>query len=199
MVACTLAFDLDRENARYLVPSTRMHRWNLWPRCLVREGGYFIVRDFVAFAKGEVDEMLTLGYLFLRYIWLNTQLLNIPLIHPPSQVLLNRLLMDLNHLCDLVERLSGLFIMAYRVYFRGILHNVTLPRSWLINLLRPHLNLRKHTSTILPFTRTIVELMRRIAKQIEQYSPFPSDTGDQFRADGGRVTNITGPLYIARM
>ena len=73
MVACTLAFDLDRENARYLVPGTRMHRWNLWPRRLVREGGYFIVRDFVAFAKGDLDQTLTLGYFFLRYVWLNIQ------------------------------------------------------------------------------------------------------------------------------
>jgi len=107
--------------------------------------------------------------------------------------------MDLNHLCDLVERLSGLFIIAYRVYFRGVLHNVTLPRSWFINLIRPHPNLRKHTSAILSFTRTIVELTQRVFQQVERYSPFPSDTGDQFRADGGRVTNITGPLYIARM
>ena len=69
MVACTLAFDLDRENARYLIPGTRMYRWNLWPRCLVREGGHFIVRDFVAFARGEVDQTLTLGYSFLWYVW----------------------------------------------------------------------------------------------------------------------------------
>jgi hypothetical protein len=105
--------------------------------------------------------------------------------------------MDLGHLCDLVERLSGLFIMAYRVYFRGVVHNVTLPRSWFINLIRPLPDLKKHTSMILPFTRAIIELMRRIYKQVE--SPPQSDHGDQFRADGGRVTNITGPFYIARM
>ena len=68
MVACTLAFDLDRENARYLIPRTRMYRWDLWPRCLVREGGYFIVRDFVVFARGEVIGSLNFGYWFLRYV-----------------------------------------------------------------------------------------------------------------------------------
>lgn len=73
MVACTLAFDLDRENARYLVPGTRMHRWSIWPRCLVREGGFFVVRDFVAFARGEVDGALALGYFFLRYEWRHAQ------------------------------------------------------------------------------------------------------------------------------
>ena len=107
--------------------------------------------------------------------------------------------MDLNHLCDLAERLSGLFIMAYRVYFRGLLHNVTLPRSWFINLIRPRPNLSKNTSTFLPFTRVLIDLMQRVSNQVEQYSPFPSETGDHFRADGGRVTNITGPFYIARM
>ena len=106
--------------------------------------------------------------------------------------------MDLNHLCDLVERLSGLFIMAYSVRFRGALHDVTLPRSWFINLIRPHPILRKHT-TIKSFTPIIVDLMREISSQVEQYSPFPSDTRDQFRADGGRVSNLTGPFYIARM
>jgi len=106
--------------------------------------------------------------------------------------------MDLNHLCDLVERLSGLFIMGYRVRFRGILHNVTLPRSWFISLIRSHLDLRKHT-TIRSFTPTIVELMQDISKQVEQYHPFPPDARDQFKADGGKVTNITGPFYIARM
>lgn len=114
-----------------------------------------------------------------------------------SQALLSRLPTDLNHLCDLVERLSGLFIMSFRVYLRGVVHNVTLPRSWFINLLRPLPNLRQHTSGILPFTRAIIELMQRIYKQVE--SPPHSDPRDQFRADGGRVTNITGPLYISRM
>lgn len=107
--------------------------------------------------------------------------------------------MDLNHLCDFAERLSGLFIIAYRVRSRGLLHNVTLPRSWFINLIRPRPNLRKYTSMLLPFTRTLIELMRRVSNQVEQYSPYPSEIGDQFRADGGRVTNITGPFYIARM
>ena len=69
MVACTLAFDLDRGNARDYFPRTRMLKWNRWPRCLVREGGYFVVRDFVAFAEGEANNALALGSLFLRYVW----------------------------------------------------------------------------------------------------------------------------------
>ena len=107
--------------------------------------------------------------------------------------------MDLNHLCDLVERLTGLLIMAHRVHWRGTLHNVTLPRSWFINLIRPKPDLGKNRSASQPFTRTIIEFVRQISNQVERYSPFPSDTVDRFRADGGRVTNITGPLYIARM
>jgi len=146
---------------------------------LVRKGGHFVVKDFVAFARGEADDALASGHFFLR------------------QPILNKLPADLNHLCDLVERLSGLFIMAYRVHYRGIVHNVTLPRSWFIILLRPLPSPEKHTSALLPFTRTIMDLMQRIDKQVE--SPPQLGHVDQFRADGRRVTNITGPFYIARI
>jgi len=69
MAACTLAFDLDRENARILIPGTPMHRWTQWPRCLTREGGHSVVRDFIAFAKAEADDSLASGYFFLRCVW----------------------------------------------------------------------------------------------------------------------------------
>ena len=87
--------------------------------------------------------------------------------------------------------------MAYRVHFRGVVHNVTLPRSWFINLIRPLPNLTKSWSEWLPFTRTIIDLMQRIYKQVE--SPPQPNRVEQFRADDRRVTNITGPFYIARM
>lgn len=69
MVACTLAFDLDRENAIDYVPRTRFYRWGRWPRCLIREGGYFVVEDLVNFARGEADNALASGSWFLQYVW----------------------------------------------------------------------------------------------------------------------------------
>ena len=37
MVACTLAFDLDRENTRDFVPHLPMYKRSLWPRSLSRK------------------------------------------------------------------------------------------------------------------------------------------------------------------
>jgi len=122
------------------------------------------------------------------------------LIFPLSEIIRRRLRVDLNALCDLAERLCGLFIMAYRVNSRkGVLHNVTLPRSWFINLILPGTDLGKDTSALLMFATTIIDLMQRIDAQVQRYFPPASDTGEQFTADGSRMTDFTGPLYIARM
>jgi len=119
---------------------------------------------------------------------------------PLSEVVHSRLRVDLNILCDLAERLSGLFIMAYQTNFRGgVLHNVTLPRSWFINLILPDTNLKKDTSTLFAFASTIIELMQRINAQVRQYPTPASDTEEYFIADGDRMTDLAGPLYIARM
>ena len=119
---------------------------------------------------------------------------------PLSEVVRSRLRVDLNILCDLAERLSGLLIMAYQTNFRGgVLHNVTLPRSWFISLILPDTDLRKDTSTLFAFASTIIELMQRINAQVRQYPTPASDTEEYFIADGNRMTDLAGPLYIARM
>ena len=90
--------------------------------------------------------------------------------------------------------------MAYRVNSRGgVLHNVTMPRSWFINLILPGTDLRKDTSAFLTFTLTTIEVMQQIDAQVQQYITLGPDTGEEFVADGSRVTNLTGPSYIARM
>jgi hypothetical protein len=66
MVACALAFDLDRENARHFLPRTPMYKSTLWPRLLFRGEGNFIVQDFVAFLTAKVHHSLALGSLYLR-------------------------------------------------------------------------------------------------------------------------------------
>lgn len=68
MVACLLAFDLDRENARKFVPRTPIYRWTLWPQRLFRREGNFIVQDFVAFATAKLHHSLTFGTLYLRCV-----------------------------------------------------------------------------------------------------------------------------------
>jgi len=121
------------------------------------------------------------------------------LIHPRSEVLYSRLRVDLNALCDLAERLSGLFVMAYRANSRGVLHDVTLPRSWFINLILPGVDLKRDTSTLFTLVSNMIELMQRIDAQVQQDPRSTSDIEEKFIADGSRATNLTGPLYIARM
>ena len=90
--------------------------------------------------------------------------------------------------------------MARRVNDRGgVLHNVTLPRSWLFNLILPGTYLRKNTSSFLKFAETMIGLMQRIDAQAQRFLMSGSNTWEQFTADGNRMTNFTGPLYIARM
>ena len=90
--------------------------------------------------------------------------------------------------------------MAYRVNSRGgVLHNVTMPRSWFVNLILPDPNLRKDTSDFLSFASTIIELMQLIDAEILRHPTSASDTEERCVVDGNRVTSLTGPLYVARM
>ena len=121
------------------------------------------------------------------------------LICPLSEVLRSRLRVDPIVLCDLAERLSGLFIMARGVNSEGILHNVTLPRSWFINLILLGTNSKKDTSTFSTFAETMIDLMQQIYAQVERSLTSPSDTKEQFITNGSPITNLTGTLCIARM
>ena len=89
--------------------------------------------------------------------------------------------------------------MARRVNSRGVLHNVILPRSWFFNLILTGTYLRKNTSSFLVFAETMIELMQRIDAQAQRYLVPGSDTGEQFTVGDSRMTNFTGPLYVARM
>ena len=122
------------------------------------------------------------------------------LIYTPSEILFSPLRVDLNVLCDLTERLSGLSIMAHQANLRGgVLHNVTLPRSWFIKIIFGGMSLKKDTSIFFALVSTIIELMQRIDAQVQQYPTSTSDIKEQFTTDGGRMTNLTGSLYITRL
>jgi len=137
-----------------------------------------------------VSTVCTTGYVDLRAP---------PLICPLSEVLRSRLRVDPIVLCDLAERLSGLFIMARGVNSEGVLHNVTLPRSWFINLILPDTDLRKDTSTLFTFAETMINLMQQIDAQVQRPLTSPSDAREQFVTDGSPITDFTGTLCIARM
>ena len=68
MVACTLAFDLDRENAWEFVPSTRMCKKTLWPQTLSREEVDPTAQESVAFVTAESYDLLIFGSAYLRCV-----------------------------------------------------------------------------------------------------------------------------------
>ena len=105
---------------------------------------------------------------------------------PLSDVLRKGLRVDLNALCDFVERLSCLFIVAYRVNIRGMVHDITLPRSWFINLIPPGTDLKMDTSSLVKFASATIELMQRIDAKARQDLTPVSDTEDQSITDGAR-------------
>ena len=75
MVACTLAFDLDRENAWEFVPNTRMCKKTLWPQSLQRareKVDSFTQQDSVAFVTAESYDLLTFGSEYLRCVQRDT-------------------------------------------------------------------------------------------------------------------------------
>ena len=61
MVACTLAFDFDRENAPHFVPRTSLYG-------STSEEGNSIVQDFVVFLTSKDHLSLTCGSSYLRYV-----------------------------------------------------------------------------------------------------------------------------------
>jgi len=68
MVACTLAFDLDRENAWDFVPNTQMCKETLWPQTLSREEVDPTAQESVAFLTAESYDLLVFGSAYLRCV-----------------------------------------------------------------------------------------------------------------------------------
>lgn len=71
VVACTLAFDLDRENALSFVYRAPMYKSGRWPQSPFREAGKLIVQDLVAFLIAKDRLSLTFGLSYLRCAWGN--------------------------------------------------------------------------------------------------------------------------------
>lgn len=69
MATCTLAYDLDFNNAVVYVPEMRVcHYEERLPSCLTRDGKYSIVRDFVQFLQYKSPYALHAGYNFMQYV-----------------------------------------------------------------------------------------------------------------------------------
>ena len=112
---------------------------------------------------------------------------------------MNNVPVEIGPYCDAVERLCGLHTLAHRFTTDGgILHGVTLPRSWFTSLLRSHPVLDKNIRYLPHFVNDMVELLRRLDSQREDYNPQAADVC-QFRHNGMRLGPLYASAYIARM
>lgn len=81
MIACTLAFDLDGENAQDFVPLTRMYTLTRKPekkyisldtrhvpRASADEGVNSVMQDFIVFLSAEPHRLLESGLSYLRCV-----------------------------------------------------------------------------------------------------------------------------------
>lgn len=108
--------------------------------------------------------------------------------------------MNLGPVCDAVERLCGLHILAHRfTTARHTLHDVTLPRSWFMALFRSRPFLDKNTDYIPLFVRNTIELLRRIDLQRESYNSQIIVDNHQFKHNGLKLNPLHASVYIARM
>ncbi|KAJ7479993.1 hypothetical protein B0H11DRAFT_1263344 [Mycena galericulata] len=107
-----LSFQLDRKDAMsYLTQSPFMR---LKPAIYMREGRNYVVGEFLLSLEGKDQTCISAGVLFVRHI------VQVPLpIH-------------ISVLCDLMEHLCASIIVAERRH-RGLVHDITLPLSWLVN------------------------------------------------------------------
>ena len=128
--------------------------------------------------------------------------------------------MELGPFCDAVEKLCGLFILAHRFNAQqGSLHDVIMPRSWLIGLSRSLKVLDKDTSYISRFVDCMVEFLRRLNSQREKStlqrgksnpqqeqsnlqrgeSKFQANPDSQFKHYGSNIGPMHASVHIARM
>ena len=68
MATCTLAYDLDFKNAVGYVPEMFVYYSRKRPSCLIRDGRFSVVHDFVTFLEYKSPWSLRLGYNFMQYV-----------------------------------------------------------------------------------------------------------------------------------
>ncbi|KAJ7451097.1 hypothetical protein FB451DRAFT_1566339 [Mycena latifolia] len=107
-----LSFQLDRKDAMSYLTQSPFVRMK--PSIYMRPGNNYVVGEFLSSLEGKEPTCISAGVLFVRHI-----------IH-------SQLPIHISILCDLVEHLCACMIIATRKQ-RGVVHDVTLPLSWLVN------------------------------------------------------------------
>ncbi|KAJ7671947.1 hypothetical protein B0H17DRAFT_1208872 [Mycena rosella] len=107
-----LSFQLDRKDAMsYLTQSPFML---MKPAIYTRPGHNYVVGEFLTSLDGKEQTCISAGVLFARH------------------VIQFQLPIHISVLCDVLEHLCACIIIAGRLQ-RGVVHDMTLPLSWLVN------------------------------------------------------------------
>ncbi|KAJ7171712.1 hypothetical protein C8R43DRAFT_1231226 [Mycena crocata] len=106
------AFQFDRKDAMtYLTKSPFML---MTPSVYLRTGARYVVSEFISSLEGKEETCISAGVLFVRH------------------VVNNELPIHISILCDIMEHLCACIIVADRQQ-RGVVNDITLPLSWLVN------------------------------------------------------------------
>ncbi|KAI0042885.1 hypothetical protein FA95DRAFT_1609833 [Auriscalpium vulgare] len=116
------------------------------PPHLVRQPiNAYVVDDLVGFFTKEEQWSLSAGALFFKHI------------------LDSRIPVDITVLCRFLDVLCGSFVIAKKLWTHGSLHDLMLPRSWVLELLPSAEKLKKrHTQTVPVIVDPIAPLLERI-------------------------------------
>ncbi|KAK0478174.1 hypothetical protein IW261DRAFT_1482258 [Armillaria novae-zelandiae] len=130
MQATTLAFMFDRSQAYYLRNAAYFSIHT--PSMYFRRGGSPILPELLGAMSGTETWSLSAGFAFVEH------------------VIMRQLPINVGVLCDLVDFLCRSVILSSRRPGMTVLHDVTVPRSWILRFIKhdlPYLNPRVQTNT----------------------------------------------------
>ena len=129
----------------------------------------YIVHDLMSFLENQQASSLNRAFLFLKYV---TQYpsasasLLVWLIQIVARFVVEKKYpIDIAFLCDLIDQMCGCLVLATRNRSRETvnLHNVTLPKSWVLPLAPQfHVLPQKELNLSFLYPRSIGELLERV-------------------------------------
>ncbi|TFK38654.1 hypothetical protein BDQ12DRAFT_96280 [Crucibulum laeve] len=148
MRAGDFSFTLDENEASHYMYGAPFLSPTRAPMQFLRmPGKVFILPELFASLEGNQSWSLTAGLLFVRHI------------------VVNHLPVDIGVLCHFIEHICSFLVLCNRFQRIKGLHDVTLPRSWLLKALEsfnPQIALEKDTNRFWWLTEPIVTLIQRI-------------------------------------
>ncbi|OBZ79120.1 TPR and ankyrin repeat-containing protein 1 [Grifola frondosa] len=142
--AAALSYTFDSYAAHHYI--RRANCYSMYrPPHLLRSPDAYVVHDILAFMEDNHQNSLSRGILFMKH------------------VLDNQIPIDIAVLCDFLDHLCGSLVISVRFQRDSTLHDVTLPRSWLVREVRA-INKAKLRDTGLSFV--YVKSMTALLEQI---------------------------------